>query len=341
MFKNNFLFVFTKPIERTDISKGELISLIELQKSDAVIRVESYDIYESKFLEPNGIDTDEEDFTYIFFLSQSAIVTSNFDFDIEEIIRRSGYIHSCGKFIFSTKWADLSIQKIEEEVVAFCTKEKYWHKTVFYKASENRIKSKLEALLIDDSRYHIKNQSFHFAADSLETNLNQRQGKLKLPYKSEHIFIILEKLKVNDNTMLSGLYEGRDIVDYSVCYLSEYKKDNPIHEMDDLKELKPFWAGIFTTPHRLMNAMLNIAKVDENSTILDPFCHTGTLVIEASQIGCNIIACDLMGGNGAKDNYDFFCKGAENFLTLVEEINSHIIDKKLNAKFKKIIDNNT
>lgn len=344
MVQNSYLFVFSKPFEKTDISKGELVSLIELQKKDVVIRVNLIEEYEDKFGKLNFFkktsDLCDKNITYILFLSQSAIVICNFEINIKEIIRRSGYIHSCGKFLFLSKWEDLSVENLRDNIVDFCKTENAWHSTVFYKYSDNKIQNKLEPLIIDDTRYHIKNQSFNIAVGKLESELKQKQQELRLKYKQEHIFIFLEKVKVNENSILSNLYEDRNIVDYSICYLSQYKKDNPIHEMDDFKELKPYWAGIFTTPHRLMNAMLNIAKVDEKSIVVDPFCHTGTLAIEASQIGCKVIVSDICGTNGAKDNYDFLCKGAKNFKSLVNKIEKHLEDDSLTMNFKNIISDN-
>ncbi|KJF41833.1 site-specific DNA-methyltransferase [Draconibacterium sediminis] len=344
MAHNSYLFVFNRSFEKTDISKGELISLLELQQKDVLIRTKTVEELTSegnRISFNNQIFVDEnKDFTYIIFLSQSAIVLSSFKFDIKDIIRRSGYIHSCGKFLFISKWADLQIDDILEDVTSFCKKENEWHNTVFYKKTENEVNNKLDSLLIDDRRYHIGNDSFNIASNNLQSKLNSVESSLKLKPNEEHIFIFLEKGKVHDYSALSELYEDRNVIDYGVCYLSEYKKDNPIHEMDNLKELKPFWAGIFTTPHRLMNAMLNIAKVEKDSIVLDPFCHTGTLAIEASQMGCKVIASDLFGTNGAKDNYDFFCNGAQNFNSIIGEITEHLNNVTLTKQFQALIPEN-
>jgi len=339
----SYLFVFSKNIEKTDITRGELITLIELQKKDVVIHIDSI---EDLKLSNGAITFDKidekfsDDFTHIMFQSQSALVFSNFEIDLKEIIRRSGYIHSCGKFLFLTKWGNLSIEFIESVVENFCKSENNWYNTIFYKESDNKISNRLSSLLIDDTRYHIKNSSFNMAEIDLNNKLRKLKEKLSLKNKNEHIFIFLEKNKINNNLLLSNLYEDRNLVDFGVCYLSEYKKENPIHEMDDLKEIKPFWAGIFTTPHRLMSAMLNLAKINEDSVILDPFSHTGTLAIEASNIGCKVIASDIMGTQGAKDNYDFLCKSYKNFNSILKKIIRHTKDNELTDKLKELIDDN-
>jgi tRNA G10 N-methylase Trm11 len=344
MKHTSYLFIFSKPFEKTNISKGELISLIELQKRDAIIREYLVEDYEKKCgpLDLNYIDNYnfEDGITYVLFLSQSAIVICGFEINISEIIRRSGYIQSCGKLLFLSKWESISINYLKERIEQFCIKESAWYNTVFYKHSENQIQNKLDSLLIDDKRYHIKDQSFNPAVEKLQSELKIKQQELRLPFKQENIFIVLEKVKLYDHSMLSNLYEDRNVVDYGLCYLSEMKKDNPIHEMDDLKELKPYWAGIYTTPHRLMNAMLNLAKVGENSIVVDPFCHTGTLAIEASQLGCKVIASDIVGTMGASDNYNFLCNGSKNFEKLTNEIEKHLDNAILTSSLNGIISEN-
>ena len=338
----SYHFVFFKSIHKTDIFRGELISLIELQNNGNVMHIDNVENSISKFGEISfkKINEKKEDsFINIIFLPQSAIVICDFKLDIKEIIRRSGYIQSCGKFLFLKKWGDISIGLIERNVTDFCKTEDNWYNTVFYKSSDNKIENKLDSLLIDDKRYHIKDKSFNNAVTDLNENLEKKRKELKLQNRNEHIFIYLEKDEIKSDSLLSDLYYDRNIIDYGVCYLGEYKKDNPIHEMDDLREIKPYWAGIFTTPHRLMNAMLNLAKVNENSTVLDPFSHTGTLAIEASSIGCKVIASDIMGTVGARDNYDFLCKGSKNFIKLVKILDNHIEDKLLSTKLFDLIDN--
>jgi hypothetical protein len=342
---NSFVFVFSKSVDKTDIQKGELLSLIEMQKNDIVIRIKSIEEIESQggisFNNNDLLKNVEDGFVCVTFLSQCALVLSSIELDIKEIIRRSGYIQSGGKLLFISKWENLEIDFIQHIVLEFCKKEEKYYNIVFYKEKDNQTKIKLEGLLIDDKRYHIGDKSFNVASDKIVSDLKDQFGDLKLQNGGDSIFLFREKAKIRDNSILADLYEDRDLVDYCVCYLSEYKKDNIFHEMDDLKERKPFWSGIFTTPHRLMNAMLNIAKVDQNSIVLDPFCHTGTLAIEASQIGCKVIVSDIFGTIGAKDNYDFLCSGANNFLNLVKKISDNIKNKDLTGKLLDIIDKST
>ncbi|MCF8307420.1 MAG: hypothetical protein K9I68_00270 [Bacteroidales bacterium] len=340
---NSYLFVFFKSTEKTDIQKGELLALIEMQHNNVIIESSEIENLEGendlKFTNNSIIDKNR-DKILVIFLSQSAIVYTSVRLDIKEIIRRSGYIHSCGKFIFLSKWDNLKIKEITNDITAFFKKEQQEYKVLFYKESDNPIKNKLEGLLIDDKRYHIENYHFNTAQQKIEMSLENNIKKHGKGFKSgnEKIFIIKEKGIDNSSpSVLSNLYNDRNIIDFAIGYLSEYKKDNPIHELDEVKEMKPFWSGIFTTPHRLMNAMINLAKLDETSTVLDPFCRTGTISIEASQIGCKSISSDIFGSQGAKDNYDFLCSGYKFFKNTVEKIDNQIDNNELNEELQNKI----
>lgn len=337
----SYIFVFYKSFEKTDIQKGELISLIELQKEKSVIHIKEIEEIDQtdriiKFSD-NLIENSGNEVVNILFLSQSALVISNFEINTREIIRRAGYVQSCGKFIFFSKWENLSEKKIQNNIVEFCKQEDSLYKIYFYEQSNNeKIESKLEGLLIDDKRYHIGKSSYKMASSRIKNFIeNDLKNKISKRENSS-IFIYKEKLLVKHHSLMSDFYEDRNIVDCCVCYLSQYKKDNPIHEMDEMKELKPFWSGIFTTPHRLMNAMLNLAKINENSRIIDPFCHTGTLAIEASQIGCEVILSDKFGTVGAKDNYDFLCGGYRNFEKLTKKLSKYYKENKLTIEHQQI-----
>ena len=44
---------------------------------------------------------------------------------------------------------------------------------------------------------------------------------------------------------------------------------------------------------KLARCMANLARVKEGDTVLDPFCGTGGILIEAGLIGCKVIGCDI------------------------------------------------
>jgi tRNA G10 N-methylase Trm11 len=338
------VFVFQAGIDRTNLQRAEFISLLELLH-DGV----SYDIVDLDDLRTKSKNTirflrfdtpvlpiiQKYFVAHITFLRQSAIVLSNFRLNVIEMVRRAGYIHSTGELVFVSKWEALDDKSISNALSDFCILKEEYFPYHFYTDSDNRShKLNLDPLLIDNKRYHIGVSSFRKANDLIQREHENALKKNNIQKRGDgDIFIYKDAHEGMTGGCLNNFYVDRNITEYAVCYLSRYKKDNPIHTLDSLSEAKPFWAGIFTTPHRLMNAMLNLAKVRKEHIILDPFSHTGTLVIEASQIGCKTICCDIAEVQGAKDNYNFICKGARNMRILSDAIREIVENKKHLHKF--------
>jgi len=55
---------------------------------------------------------------------------------------------------------------------------------------------------------------------------------------------------------------------------------------------RPYFHPVALEP-KLCRVMINLAMVIEGSTILDPFCGTGSIMLEAASMNINAIGCDL------------------------------------------------
>ena len=55
---------------------------------------------------------------------------------------------------------------------------------------------------------------------------------------------------------------------------------------------RPFFHPGCMSP-KLARCMTNLARVKEGDVVLDPFCGTGGILIEAGLIGCKVIGCDI------------------------------------------------
>lgn len=80
---------------------------------------------------------------------------------------------------------------------------------------------------------------------------------------------------------------------------SEFETRNP--------QKKPFFYPGVLMP-KLARALVNIARVQPNDVVLDPYCGTGGLIIEAGLIGAMTVGCDVqkMIIKGAKMNLDYY-----------------------------------
>ena len=70
---------------------------------------------------------------------------------------------------------------------------------------------------------------------------------------------------------------------------------------------RPFFHPSALSP-KLARCMINLARVKQNVRLVDPFCGTGSILIEAGLIGCEIIGSDVNPKmvRGSQKNLDFF-----------------------------------
>jgi tRNA (guanine10-N2)-dimethyltransferase len=78
---------------------------------------------------------------------------------------------------------------------------------------------------------------------------------------------------------------------------------------------KPFFHPS-AMPSKMARCMINLAQAKAESVLLDPFCGTGTSLIEATFIGCRAVGIDAQRRmiKGTKKNLEFFNIAAEGLL---------------------------
>lgn len=96
--------------------------------------------------------------------------------------------------------------------------------------------------------------------------------------------------------------------------------------------LRPFFSPISLHP-KIARALVNISQVKSNQTLLDPFCGTGGILIEAGLLNVNIIGSDLSAKmvRGAKENLDYYSIKPINMVTCDIESLSNNIHEKVDA----------
>ena len=98
---------------------------------------------------------------------------------------------------------------------------------------------------------------------------------------------------------------------------------------------RPFFSPISLHP-RLARTMVNLSRIKKGQTLLDPFCGTGGILIEAALIGTNVIGSDIQekmvkgsGDNlnffGIKD-YNLFCADINDVVKKVEKVDAIATD---------------
>lgn len=127
--------------------------------------------------------------------------------------------------------------------------------------------------------------------------------------------LILENstnIKVNlskPNTLVRVVAFGDDL------YVGiERIKLNKKHFEDSKPHKRPFFYPGSMNP-KLARCMVNLSRIKEGELLLDPFCGTGGILIEAGLIGCKIVGSDIYWKmqNGTAINLDYY--GIEDYRT--------------------------
>jgi len=95
-----------------------------------------------------------------------------------------------------------------------------------------------------------------------------------------------------------NLYIARTMVIYD-SILQQYRDES-----------RPYISKEISTSPKVCRALLNLAGARPGDTVLDPFCGTGTLLMEAVMLGMKCIGVDIDGDQvqGTKSNLSWFSK---------------------------------
>lgn len=130
--------------------------------------------------------------------------------------------------------------------------------------------------------------------------------------------------------------EVRAIITDSTTYVGVKKFEIDRKQFENRKaQFRPFFSPISLHP-RLARALVNLSEIKKGQTLLDPFCGTGGILIEAGLIGTKIIGSDIDDKlvMGCKENldfynikdYDLFCTDIGNISEYVSKIDAVVTD---------------
>jgi tRNA G10 N-methylase Trm11 len=96
------------------------------------------------------------------------------------------------------------------------------------------------------------------------------------------------------------LYFARTLVVYDSA-LQQYRDES-----------RPYISSEISTSPKICRTLLTLAGARPGDTVLDPFCGTGTLLMEAAMLGMKVIGIDIEGNQlqGTKSNLIWFGKDA-------------------------------
>ncbi len=102
--------------------------------------------------------------------------------------------------------------------------------------------------------------------------------------------------------------EVRVVITEDTAYLGIKKADlDTSHFQQRRGHLRPFLSPITLHP-KIARAMVNLSQVKKQQTLLDPFCGTGGILLEAGFIGAQVVGSDIEQKmiDGSQKNLEFY-----------------------------------
>jgi tRNA (guanine10-N2)-dimethyltransferase len=146
-----------------------------------------------------------------------------------------------------------------------------------------------------DETFAVRVKRFHSQIDTVATE--RKAGSLILE-NCDNIKVNLKKPK-----SLIRIVAFEDIVYIAI----EKIKLNKKHFEESKPHKRPFFYPGSMSP-KLARCMVNLSRVMEGDLVLDPFCGTGGILIEAGLIGCKVVGSDIYWKmkNGTAVNLEHF-----------------------------------
>jgi len=164
-----------------------------------------------------------------------------------------------------------SIENLNEDVLSIDWKE-YLTKT--FAVRVKRFKSDIDTVATERKVGSLILEK----CDNIKVKLKEPDSLVRLVAFENDVYVALEKIKLN-------------------------KK----HFEDSKPHKRPFFYPGSMSP-KLARCMVNLSRVREGQLLLDPFCGTGGILIEAGLIGCKVLGSDIYWKmkNGTAINLEYY-----------------------------------
>ena len=167
-------------------------------------------------------------------------------------------------------------------------------------------------------------------------NVIEKKGSIAIRYKnrsnnvnSQPIVKALAEIYSKDRnvTLEKPDIEIRGLITDSSVYVGLKTAEIDRSQFEKRKvQYRPFFSPISLHP-KLARALVNLSLIKKDETLLDPFCGTGGVLIEAGLIGAKVVGSDIKGEmvEGCKKTLDFYDIGNyELFVSDIGDINRYV-----------------
>jgi len=176
-------------------------------------------------------------------------------------------------------------------------------------------------------------------------NIINQSGSIAVKYKnrsdhvnSQHIVRTLAGIYTKGRrvTLKDPDIEIRGLITDSTLYVGLKIADINRRQFEDRKvQNRPFFSPISLHP-KIARVIVNLSSIKKDETLLDPFCGTGGILIEAGLIGVKLIGSDIEQKmiEGCKKtldyykikNYKLFCSDIGDIYKHIDEVDAVVTD---------------
>jgi tRNA (guanine10-N2)-dimethyltransferase len=162
-----------------------------------------------------------------------------------------------------------------------CCRELFNCAPKFAEIAETLRRTSLEASIHEDESFAVRVRRVGgVTADIVSVDLERKLGEIILKATGAEV-----KLKTPKHVFLGVITENRFVFGLKLAEVVA----KPFMERRPRK--RPFFQPSAVAA-KLARCMVNLAKVKKGDLVFDPFCGTGSFLIEAGLIGCSVIGAD-------------------------------------------------
>ncbi|MHA2380624.1 MAG: TRM11 family SAM-dependent methyltransferase [Candidatus Thorarchaeota archaeon] len=222
-----------------------------------------------------------------------------------------------------------------------------WLKIVWPRVKGKKVKFGISTYPIFDGRFPVNFRRFTRGLDDQVKKLLLENGARRADYfaydepdrrVSGRLNIALwPKTIARNNLLVPPHAEVLAVFSEKKLYIARTRVvyDSMLQQYRD--ESRPFVSAEISTSPKLCRSLLNLAGARPGDTVLDPFCGTGTLLMEAALLGMKCIGVDIDSDQvqGARSNLKWLSKD------LGERLHYDIFkgdSRKLSSLLKKQVD---
>jgi tRNA (guanine10-N2)-dimethyltransferase len=202
--------------------------------------------------------------------------------------------------VFRLKASENVIEPIvaRASMTRICCKELFTCAPKLAEIAETLRRKSLEGFIHENEAFAVRvHRVGGVTADVVSVDLERKLGEIIL----KKAIGAKVKLKTPKRVFLGIITENRFVFGLKLAEVAT----KPFTERRPRK--RPFFQPSAVAA-KLARCMVNLAKVKSGSLVLDPFCGTGSFLIEAGLIGCKVIGADAQRhmAEGALANLSYF-----------------------------------